>query len=82
MTKRIVNKRLIREWIKINGKGALERLALGSGCSASLIQKLCSECYDYGVPSIDRIDGICKVTGYEICELFPFADQVKVKEIA
>lgn len=81
MTKRIVNKKLIREWIKINGKGALERLALESGCSASLVQKLCSESYE-GVPSIDRIDGICKVTGYGISDLFPFANQDEVKETA
>lgn len=76
MTKRIVNKMLIREWIKVNGKGALERLALGSGSSASFIQKLCSNGYD-GVPSIDRIDGISKVTGYEIDDLFPFFEDKK-----
>lgn len=76
MNKRIVNKRLIREWIKINGKGALERLALESGCSASLIQKLCSERYET-TPSICKIDGICKVTGYAMDELFPIFDEKK-----
>lgn len=81
MTKRTVNKKLIREWIKVNGKCSLERMAFESGCSASLIQKLCSESYD-GIPTIDRIDGICKVTGYELSDLFPFADQDEVKEIA
>lgn len=77
MTKRIVNRKMIREWIKINGKGSLERLALESGCSASMVQKLCSESYDYGVPSIGKIDGICKVTGYSIDELFPVFDEKK-----
>jgi transcriptional regulator with XRE-family HTH domain len=81
MTKRTVNKILIREWIKVNGRGALERLALDSGCSASLIQKLASDSYT-GVPSIDRIDGICRVTGYDISELFPCTDQDKEKESA
>jgi transcriptional regulator with XRE-family HTH domain len=76
MTKRIVNKKLIREWIKINGKGALERLALESGCSASFLQKLCSESYD-GIPSISIIDGISKVTGYPMSELFPIFDEKK-----
>jgi hypothetical protein len=81
MSKRLTNKKLIREWIKINGKGAKEKLALGSGCSTSFIQMLCSEGYD-GIPSIGRIDGICFVTGYTINDLFPFADQVEEKEIA
>jgi hypothetical protein len=81
MTKRIVNKKLIREWIRVNGKGSLERLALESGCSASLIQKLCSEGYE-SIPTIDRIDGICKVTGYKMDDAFPFADQDEVKDIA
>lgn len=76
MTTRIINKKLIREWIKINGKGSLERLAFQSGCSASLIQKLCSESYDL-IPSISKIDGICKVTGYEINDLFPVFEAKK-----
>jgi transcriptional regulator with XRE-family HTH domain len=76
MTKRIVNKKLIREWIKVNGKGALERLALESGCSASLVQKLCSESY-VSTPSIDRIEGICKVTEYSLDQLFPIFDEKK-----
>jgi transcriptional regulator with XRE-family HTH domain len=81
MTKRIVNKKLIREWIKVNGKGALERLALESGCSASFVQKLCSEGYE-GVPSIDRIDGICRVTEYSLSELFPIDRQEEKKKPA
>lgn len=70
MTKRVFNKKLIREWIKANGKGSLERLAVGSNCSASFIQKLCCESYE-GVPSIDRIDGICRVTNLTMNELVP-----------
>jgi transcriptional regulator with XRE-family HTH domain len=81
MSKRVVNKKLIRDWIKQNGKGALERLALESGCSASLIQKLCSEAYD-SIPSISTIDGICHVTGYGISELFPFDRQEEEKKLA
>lgn len=81
MTKRIVNKQLIREWIRINGKGSLERLAFESGCSASFVQKLCSESYE-GVPSINRIDGFCKVTGYAISELFPIDQQEEEKKLA
>lgn len=69
--KRIVNKKLLREWIAMNGKGALERLALESGCSASYLQKLCSESYG-AVPSIGKIDGLCRVTGYRMDDLFPF----------
>lgn len=81
MSKRIVNKKLIREWIKVNGKGSMERLAYESGCSASLVQKLCSDGY-YAVPSICKIDGLCEVTGYSINDLFPFAREVEEKEIA
>lgn len=76
MTKRHVNKQLIREWIHINGKGSLERLAYKSGCSASLVQKLISDSYD-GIPKIDVIDGICLETGYEMDELFPITKQEK-----
>jgi transcriptional regulator with XRE-family HTH domain len=74
--KRIVNKKLIREWIRINGKGALERLALDSGCSASLVQKLCSESYE-GIPSIAKIDGICRVTGHDLDTLFPLVCEAR-----
>lgn len=79
--KRTVNKKLIREWIKINGKGSLEKLAFESGCSASLIQKLCAESYSR-VPSISTIDGISKVTGYDIDELFPLDRQEETKKLA
>lgn len=80
MNKRIVNKLMIRDWIRLNGKGAREKLALGSGCSTSFIQMLCSENYE-GIPSIGRIDGICGVTGYSMNELFPFAKEAE-KETA
>jgi transcriptional regulator with XRE-family HTH domain len=79
--KRLINKKLIREWIKINGKGSLEKLALESGCSASLVQKLCSESYE-STPSISTIDGICAVTGYALDELFPIDRQEEKKKPA
>lgn len=73
MTKRIVNKKLLREWLKVNGKGSLERLAYESGCSASLVQKMISENYTK-VPMLNHIDGICKVTSFDMNELFPFEE--------
>lgn len=76
MSKRIVNKDLLREWIKVNGKGSLERLALESGCSASLVQKLCNGSYAH-VLSIGKIDGICQVTGFKMDELFPVFEAKK-----
>ena len=79
--KRVINKKLLKEWIRSNGRGSLELLAYKSGCSASLIQKLCCDSYD-GMPSIEKIDGICSVTGYQMCDLFPLVDQNEEKETA
>jgi DNA-binding Xre family transcriptional regulator len=73
MTTRTINKKLIREWIKINGKGALEKLAHESGCSFSLVNKLIAEKYS-GLPKIDHIDSLCRVMECDINELFPFKE--------
>lgn len=78
--KRKINNKLIREWIKINGKGSLERLAFESGCSASMVQKLSLDTYKC-LPKIDKIEGLCRVTGYEINELFPLVED-REKDIA
>ena len=74
MTKRIINKKLIKEWIAVNGKGALEKLAHESGCSFSLVSKLPNENYSK-IPTINHIDGLCKVLGTDINTLFPFEDK-------
>jgi transcriptional regulator with XRE-family HTH domain len=76
MTKRTVNTPLLRKWVQNNGDRALERLALDSGCSASLVQKLCSGNYESSL-SIKKIDGLCRVTGYKIDELFPVLENKK-----
>ena len=71
--KRTTNKKILREWLRVNGKGSLERLAYESGCSASLIQKITSETYSK-VPMLSHIDGICRVTGFNMNELFPLEE--------
>lgn len=60
----------------IVGIMGLERLAVEASCSASLIQKLVSESY-LNVPSLRTIDGICKASGYQIDEIFPFFEDKK-----
>lgn len=71
MTKRIINKELLRERVKEIG---LEMLAVTAECSASLIQKLVSEGYS-GSPSLRTVDAICLATGDEMNDLFPIASQ-------
>ena len=73
MKTRTINKKLLKECVKVQG---LERIAVAADCSASLLQKLCSESY-LTVPSIRNIDGICKATDRSIDELFPIFDEKK-----
>lgn len=70
---RKLNKSLLREWIKVNGKGSLERLAVAVGCSASLIQKLLGDSYN-AVPRFEIVEGLLRETGHTIDELFPVCE--------
>jgi hypothetical protein len=70
MTTRTINKKLIKEWIKVQGKGALVKLAYESGCSFSLVNKLINESYST-VPGINHIDGLCRTIGADLDTLFP-----------
>lgn len=72
MTKRVINKTLIRALVKENG---IERVAVGANCSASLLQKLMQDGYE-ALPTIAKIDGLCFYSGKTINDLFPF-DQEK-----
>lgn len=76
MTKRTLKHTLIRSWIDRNGKGALAKLSLESGCSPSMIQKMVTGKY-VSTPSIDKMDGLCRVTGHAIDELFPVCETEK-----
>jgi DNA-binding Xre family transcriptional regulator len=73
MKTRTINKKLLKECVKVTG---LERIAVEADCSASLLQKLCSDSYQT-VPSIRNIDGICRATACSIDELFPIFDEKK-----
>lgn len=67
MTKRIINKDLLRLRVKELG---LEKLAAKADCSASLIQKLISDSYD-SIPTLRKVDAICAATGEKLDTLFP-----------
>jgi transcriptional regulator with XRE-family HTH domain len=73
MTKRIINKPLLRMCVKLIGK---ERVAVAAGCSASFIEKLMSEKYK-GLPSITTIEGLSLATGKTVDELFPVFEAEK-----
>lgn len=67
---RKVNKLLLRKRIKEHG---LEKLAVDSNCSASLLQKLASDSYEKA-PSMRTVDGLCLATGDEMNVLFPVCE--------
>lgn len=70
MTKRTINKKLLRAWVVENGKGSLEMLSFQTGCSFSLIQKLSIDGYE-SIPSLQKIESLCEVIGCELDDLFP-----------
>lgn len=73
MTKRVINKALIRSLVKQMG---VEKTAVAANCSASLVWKLMSEEHDV-IPSIRKIDGLCFALNKSIDELFPIFDEKK-----
>lgn len=73
MTTRVINKILLKKLVKEIG---LEKVAVAANCSASLLQKLCSEKYEVN-PTIRTIDGICFATGKTMDELFPVSEATK-----
>jgi DNA-binding Xre family transcriptional regulator len=73
MTTRTINKKLIKEWIKVQGKGALVKLAYESGCSFSLVNKLIAENYST-IPSIAHLDGLCRALDCDLDTLLPFEE--------
>lgn len=78
MTKRIINKELIKELVKAKG---VERTAVDAKCSASLVWKLMSSEHET-IPSIRKIDGLCFALEKTIDELFPFDQQEEEKKLA
>lgn len=70
---REINKKLLRECVAVMG---LEKLAVAASCSASLLQKLCSDCY-VTVPSLKKCDALCAATGQKMDELFPVLENKK-----
>lgn len=71
MTKRVINKSLIRSLVK--EMGSVERVAVEANCSGSLIWKLMSDDYDV-IPSIQKIDGLCFAFKKSLDELFPVVE--------
>lgn len=67
---REINKKLLRELVKVMG---LEKLAVEADCSASLLQKLCSDSY-HTVPSLKKCDSLCAATGSKMDALFPVVE--------
>jgi transcriptional regulator with XRE-family HTH domain len=72
---RTVNAELIRGWIKANGPLGKEKLAVASGVTVSLLEKIV--CRQKGPPSMDRATRISKVIGVSLDELFPEAEPSK-----
>jgi hypothetical protein len=72
-TTRTFNKKLFKECVRIRGVAIV---AVEAECSPSMIEKLCSESYK-GMPSMRKIDGLCRATGQTIECLFPVVEDKK-----
>jgi transcriptional regulator with XRE-family HTH domain len=73
MTKRIINKALIRKLVKEQG---VEQTAVAARCSASLVWKLMSDEHKT-IPAIGKIDGLCFALNRTIDELFPLVSEAE-----
>lgn len=78
MTKRKINKNLLRMLVKDKG---IAETAVEANCSTSLIQKLTQDGYET-LPKIAKIDGLCFALNKSLDELFPFDRQEEEEKSA
>lgn len=75
---RAVNRAKLRDLIRGFGEKAVERVAIGSNVSASLLQKVLADTYGR-VPTRATRERLCSFLGVAESEIFPVVDGDKKK---